>query len=100
MRHETPNQPKSQSAPEARAVALRYDREQSSDAGAPQVVAKGRGEVAARILSLATEHGVPVREDPDLVELLSHCEMGDEIPVEVYTAVAELLTWLYRLEGE
>lgn len=86
--------------PEPRAVALRYDRESSSDSGAPRVVATGRGEVAARILGLALEHDIPVREDPDLVELLSHCQLGDEIPVEVYTAVAELLTWLYRLQGD
>lgn len=81
-----------------RAVALRYSRSEGTAGAAPQVVAKGRGEVAGRILDLAHEHGVPVREDADLVELLSHCEMGDEIPVDVYGAVAQLLTWLYRLE--
>jgi len=83
-----------------RAVALRYDRGRAAGNAAPRVVAKGRGKVAAKILELAREHGVPVREDPDLVELLSHCELGDEIPVEVFAAVAELLTWLYRLEGQ
>ena len=82
----------------SRAIALRYDRQSASGGTAPEVVAKGRGVVAGRILELAHEHGVPVREDADLVELLSHCQMGDEIPVDVYSAVAQLLTWLYRLD--
>ena len=92
----------SDSQPQAqpRAIALRYERGAGSPASAPEVVAKGRGEVATRILDLAHEHGVPVREDADLVELLSHCQMGDEIPVDVYGAVAQLLTWLYRLDVE
>ena len=93
-----PPDPKPQAQP--RAVALRYDRSAASPGAAPEVVAKGRGEVATRILDLAREHDVPVREDADLVELLSHCQMGDEIPVDVYGAVAQLLTWLYRLDGD
>ena len=87
----------SQPQPILGAVALRYDRE---GAGAPEVVAKGRGEVAEAILSAARDHGVPVREDRDLLELLSACELGDEIPVELYEVVAELLSFLYRLNGD
>ncbi|MEM7306697.1 MAG: EscU/YscU/HrcU family type III secretion system export apparatus switch protein [Planctomycetota bacterium] len=83
--------------PPAEAVALRYDP-QARDA--PDVVAKGRGEVAERILALADEHGVPVRRDTDLLQLLSVCDVGDEIPAELYAAVAELLAYLYRLNGE
>jgi flagellar biosynthesis protein len=56
--------------------------------------------IAERILELAREHGVPVREDADLVELLAACEVGDQIPVEVWSAVAELLAWVYALRGE
>ena len=82
-----------------RAVALRYDRSPPAPDAAPRVVAKGRGALAERILELAREHGLPVREDPDLVQLLSACELGDEIPVEVYQAVAELLTWLYGIQA-
>jgi flagellar biosynthesis protein len=78
-------------------VALRYAR--GGDA-APRVTAKGRGELAERMLALAREHGVPVREDPDLVALLAACELGDEIPADLYAAVAGLLTYLYRLNGE
>jgi len=67
--------------------------------GAPRVVAQGRGEVAERILELARVHGVPVHEDGDLLELLSTCDLGDEIPLELYPVVAELLHFLYRLNG-
>lgn len=95
-----------------RAVALRYARppargaapapQATAEAGsrAPEVVALGRGVIAERILELAREHGVPVREDRDLVELLAACEIGDQIPVEVWSAVAELLAWVYALRGE
>lgn len=77
-----------------RAVALRYDERETP---APAVVASGVGEVAKHILEVAREHGVPVREDPDLVSLLAGCDLGEEIPVELYEAVAELLTFLYRV---
>ncbi|MEM6674250.1 MAG: EscU/YscU/HrcU family type III secretion system export apparatus switch protein [Planctomycetota bacterium] len=80
------------------AVALRYD----ADAGerAPEVVAKGRGEVARNILETAAAAGVPIREDADLLELLSIVEVGDEIPVEVYAAVAQLVSFLWSLNEE
>ena len=78
-------------------VALKHER---ASEGAPRVSAKGQGELAERILALAREHDVPVREDRDLLELLAACDLGDEIPVELYAAVAELLASLYRLNGE
>ena len=77
-----------------RAVALRYDEKA---APAPTVVASGLGEVARHIMKVAEEHGVPVREDPDLVSLLAGCDLGEEIPVELYEAVAVLLSFLYRV---
>lgn len=80
-----------------RAVALRYDAEQHA---APKVVARGDESVADRILALARESGVPVREDADLVDLLSHCDVGQEIPSELFAVVAELLVYLHRLNGE
>lgn len=79
-----------------RAVALRYDEESGS---APRVVASGVGEVAQRILEVAEAAGVPVQADADLAELLAGCELQAEIPLELYSAVAELLTWLYRVNG-
>lgn len=78
------------------AVALRYDR---ADMPAPRVTAKGGGELAGRILELARAHDVPVRSDPDLLELLAACDLGEEIPSELYHAVAELLAFLYRLNA-
>ncbi|MFT4541307.1 MAG: flagellar biosynthesis protein [Planctomycetota bacterium] len=81
-----------------RVVALQHERDAGD--GAPRVVAKGNGSLAERILAIAEEHGVPVRHDPDLVEMLASAEVGDQIPVEVYGAVASLLTFLYRMNEE
>lgn len=81
--------------PPSTAVALRYD-----GAGAPRVTAKGRGEAAERILTLAREHRIPIREDPDLAALLSTVELGDEVPPALYRAVAEVIAFAYRLAGK
>ncbi|MGH7124679.1 MAG: EscU/YscU/HrcU family type III secretion system export apparatus switch protein [Stellaceae bacterium] len=75
------------------AVALRYNR---AEADAPQVVASGRGATAERILQLAFEHGVKVREDADLAELLAAVEVGNQIPIAAFAAVAEILVYIYR----
>jgi flagellar biosynthesis protein len=74
------------------AIALRWEGR-----GAPQVTAKGRGEVAERILALAAEHAVPLREDPVLVEVLSKVDVGREVPPALYHAVAEVIAFAYRL---
>ncbi|MCL2669137.1 MAG: EscU/YscU/HrcU family type III secretion system export apparatus switch protein [Syntrophaceae bacterium] len=74
------------------AAALRYDT--AKDA-APKVVAKGRGAIAERILALAAEHGIPVKSDPALVQILSKLNLDEQIPVELYKAVAELLAFVY-----
>jgi flagellar biosynthetic protein FlhB len=77
------------------AVALRY---QGAAMRAPQVVAKGAHLLAARIRALAEEHGVPVLEAPPLARALyRHAELGDEIPATLYTAVAEVLAYVYQL---
>lgn len=79
---------------QARAAALHYDR--GSDA-LPRIVASGRGAVAERIVALAFEHGIPVREDSDLAAILSSLDEGAAIPPEAVMAVAEILSHLYRL---
>ena len=77
-----------------KAVALHY----APDAGAvPEVTARGTGDIAQRILDHAKAHDIPVREDADLLELLAGVSIGDEIPMELYEVVAELLTYLYRV---
>jgi len=78
-----------------RAAALRYDKERQ---GAPKVVAAGAGLIAERIVEIAREQGVPVREDPALAEALARLELEQEIPSELFVAVAEVLVWAYRLE--
>ena len=79
-----------------RATALRY----AEGSDAPEVVATGAGELAKRILDAAGEAGVPVRQDPALVEALSKLDVGRMIPPELYTAVAEALVWAYRLDAK
>lgn len=78
------------------AVALRY----SDGAAAPRVVAKGTGLVAARIRELAAEHRVPVLAAPPLARALHrHVDIGHEIPAALYTAVAEVLAWVFQLRS-
>jgi flagellar biosynthetic protein FlhB len=80
------------------AVALQFDREQMA---APQVVAKGKDRVAARIREAATAAGVPVMEDAPLAQVLHRtCEVGREIPANLFQAVAELLALVYRLNTQ
>ena len=76
------------------AVALRYDRAKDSS---PRVLAKGRGLIARKIIELAREHNVPIKEDSDLVRILERLELRQEIPQETYIAVAEILSFIYRM---
>src|SRR3954454_23554989 len=78
-----------------RAAALRYDRK---DSGAPKVVAAGAGLIAERIVEIAREQGVAVRADPALAEALVRLELEQEIPPELFAAVAEVLVGAYGLE--
>jgi flagellar biosynthesis protein len=80
-----------------RAAALRYDRERG---GAPQVIAAGAGEIARRIVELAAQNAVPVHEEPALAEALARLELEQEIPPELFVAVAEVLVWAYGLEAK
>ncbi len=74
------------------AVALQYDGD-----GAPTVTARGEGELAARIIAAAQEAGVPIEENPLLSEALSQVDLGEEIPVELYQAVAEVISFILRV---
>ncbi len=78
------------------AVALTYDEHSS----APRVVAKGYGTLAQTIIETARHHGLYVHESPELVGLLMQVDLDEQIPPELYVAIAELLAWLYQLEGK
>ena len=81
-----------------KAVALRYKPDEGDEV--PRLVAKGRGEVARRIIELAKEHGVPVQEDPALVEPLLRLDLSEEIPPELYEVVAKVLAFVYSLRSD
>jgi flagellar biosynthetic protein FlhB len=79
------------------AVALKYD---SGSMGAPQVVAKGMNLVAQKIRELAAENSVPVIEAPPLARALHrHADIGDQVPAALYTAVAEIMAYVYQLQA-
>ncbi len=78
------------------AVALRYDKEVSS---APKVTATGQGEIAKKIIAAAQAAGVDIVQDPDLLEVLGRVPIGEEIPPELFQAVAEILAFVYRVNG-
>lgn len=78
------------------AVALKY---LAGADEAPRVVARGRGEIADRILALAREHGVPVHPDRDLVAALAALDVGAQVPPKLYEALAEVLAYVYRVNS-
>jgi flagellar biosynthesis protein len=87
MKKETPMPPKS-------AVSLQYKKGKNA---APKVTAKGQGWVAEKIIKMAQENNIPIREDKDLLHLLSEIDVGQEVPESLYKVVAELLAWVYQL---
>jgi flagellar biosynthesis protein len=76
------------------AIALEYGNRST-----PIVSARGQDELAQRIIEEARQHGVYVAEDPQLVALLSRVDLESEIPTELFTAVAVILSWVYWLKG-
>ena len=79
----------------ATAVALRYDQENDN---APKVVAKGRGFVADNILQAAKQNAVPIYQNKTLAGMLMAVDLDREIPPQLYTAVAEVLAYVYRMD--
>ncbi len=80
-----------------KAVALGYDQGKDQ---APKVLAKGEGSMAEQIIKIAKEHGVEIREDSNLVEILSALELDEFIPLEAYAAVAEILRFIYSKQSK
>ncbi len=96
-----PRQPESESigrpdtAADGQRLAVALEWTPNSET-APKIVATGRGVVAERILELAFANDVKVREDPDLINMLAAVDLGAEIPLEAFAAVAEILVYVYR----
>lgn len=78
-----------------RAVALQYDGTQ-----APRVTAKGEGRVAKQIIASAKEHGIPLEKNEELTALLCKVHINEEIPKQLYVAVAQILAFLYHVNGK
>lgn len=76
------------------AIALQYDGED-----APRVTAKGRGAIAEEIIALAEANDVPLHADPELSVVLSQLPIGDEIPEQLYRAVAEVIAFAFMVSG-
>ena len=76
------------------AVSLQYKKGKNA---APKITAKGQGWVAENIIKMAQEKNIPIREDKDLLHLLSEIDVGQEVPESLYKVVAELLAWVYQL---
>ncbi len=76
-----------------KAAALKYDKAKFS---APKVIAKGTGQTAQKIIEIAKENNLPIQKDEDLVELLSKVELDKEVPENLYKAVAEIFSFIYR----
>lgn len=79
----------------SQAIALSYDGEQ-----APTLSAKGNDELAQAIIDLAIQAKVPIYENAELTQWLSKLELGDEIPQALYLTIAEILAFVYKLEGK
>jgi flagellar biosynthesis protein len=77
------------------AVALKYDGK-----NAPKVTASGTGLTAEQILQIAEAHGIPLQTEPELARILAQIPLGDEIPNELYVAVAEIIAFAYFLSGK
>ncbi len=77
------------------AVALKYQPERDL---APRVVAKGFGQIAETIMRIARQSSVPIKEDASLARALSLLRVNQEIPPELYAAVAEILAFIYRMD--
>lgn len=80
-----------------KAAAILYDTERSD---VPRIVASGKGVVAQKIIETAREAGIHIQEDPDLVELLAAIPVGEEIPVELYQTIAEVLAFVYEINNQ
>lgn len=78
-----------------RAAALKYNQNEDS---APHLIAKGKGNIAEKIIAEAEKNNIPIREDEDIIKVLMQMNIGDEIPEDLYRVIAEILSFIYLLE--
>ncbi len=76
------------------AAAIEYDMERDC---APRVTARGRGVTAEKIIEIAKQQGIPIKEDPALAQILSKLDIDEQIPTDLYRAIAEILVFVYSL---
>lgn len=88
-------EPEMDATVEKKAVALKYEPESNV---APKVIAKGKGYVAENILAFAQKSAIPVYQNKSLVNMLMALELDREIPPELYSVVAEVLAYVYRID--
>lgn len=81
--------------PKTQAIALRYD-----GSSAPRVTAKGEGRIAKQIIAKAKEHGIPVQQNEELTALLAKVHINEEIPKDLFIAVAQILAFLYHIDAK
>jgi len=78
-----------------KAAAISYDIDKDE---APKIIASGQGTIAEKIIEAAQEHDIAIEENQDIIDILVQLNIGEEIPAELYQAVAEILSFIYRLE--
>jgi flagellar biosynthesis protein len=76
-----------------KAAALRYEKGKDN---APKVIAKGQRKIAEKIIEIAKKENIPIKEDEELVEILSSLDINEEIPPQLYEAVAKILAFIYK----
>ena len=80
-----------------KAIALQYDPDQDL---APRVTAAGKNKLAKKIISLAKKQGIPIHQDPFLADALAQVSISEYIPPELYSLVAEILAYIFRIQQE
>ena len=78
-----------------KAVALKY---KAYEDNAPKIIAKGKGEIAKKIIEKAKKYDVPMFQNEEIANMLLDVEVGEEVPAKMYNAVVEVFVWLYKLE--
>lgn len=79
------------------AVAIKYG---DTESGLPEIRAHGKGVLAEKIIELAKENNVPLQDDPALIANLIDLDLGDSVPPQLYSVIAEILILIEELEGE